>query len=422
MLKLTSRYFALLVVTLAGCTGSESEETEAEPTEILVAPLPGEGIQLRMVSTVAPGEEHERCQFFTVPEGGLNLNRERVRWGEGSHHVVLFATAYTSVPKSNLLGEKVDTSGVFDCTAGVLGSWDITGFAAAAQTADAPDTELPEGVAIRIPAGSVVLMNTHYLNTTSEPLETDTRMNLYSIPDAAVKAEAGFLTFYDPFIRVPAMGSAQSARMSCPVPSDVNLVNVTSHMHRRGVHFEASVLGADGKGKGKLFETDEWADVPTKQWPQGKPIAAGSAIEFHCDFENPESDVVVQGPTTKDEMCVLLGVYYPRDPALDACSAAGIKNPGHDATWYGNGELSCLQAVQCVSGAADEAGFYGCVVDSCPASGPALSALLHCQIDATKDAKAPCYEVCLSDDAACQSCVLESCGAELGECAAASCK
>jgi hypothetical protein len=143
----------------------------------------------------------------------------------------------------------------------VLGSWDITGFAAAAQTADAPDTVLPEGVAIRIPAGSVVLMNTHYLNATSEPIATDTRMNLYSIPDAAVKEEAGFLTFYDPFIRVPAMGSAQSARMSCPVPSDVNIVNVTSHMHRRGVHFEASVLGAGGKGKSKLFETDEWADV-----------------------------------------------------------------------------------------------------------------------------------------------------------------
>jgi hypothetical protein len=50
--------------------------------------------------------------------------------------------------------------------------------------------------------------------------------------------QAGFLLFYDPFIRVPALGSS-SARMRCPVPHDVNLVTLTSHMHRRGVHFRA---------------------------------------------------------------------------------------------------------------------------------------------------------------------------------------
>src|SRR5262249_44865372 len=157
-----------------------------------------------------------------------------------------------------------------------------------------PDVELPPGVAIRVPGGSVLLMNTHYLNASSEPLDTDTRMNLYSIPDAEVKAEGGFLTFYDPFIRVPALGSS-SARMRSPVPHDVNLVSLTSHMHRRGVGFRADLVDARGQTGETLYQTRQWQDVPVQRWAQGKAISAGSTIDYRCDFENPESRVVAQG-------------------------------------------------------------------------------------------------------------------------------
>src|SRR6185503_15305269 len=112
MLKPTTQSFALLVAVLAGCAGTESAG------ELLAPPPPGEGIQVRMANTIAPGEEFERCQFFVVPPGGLNLNRERTRYLSGSHHVLLYATAYTAVPTANLQQELVDTSGEFDCSAG----------------------------------------------------------------------------------------------------------------------------------------------------------------------------------------------------------------------------------------------------------------------------------------------------------------
>jgi len=298
----------------------------------------------------------------------------------------------------------------------------LAGFVAAAQDPDAPDVVLPESVAIKVPAGSVVLMNTHYLNATSEPLETDTRINLYSIPDADVKTEAGVLTFYDPFILVPANGSG-SSRMRCPVPNDVNLVSVTSHMHRRGVHFEAGLVGASGTMKDTLFETDRWADVPARQFEKPRLVQAGSAIDFHCDFENSGSQAVAQGPTTKNEMCVMLGVYYPRDTGFEACSSLGISRPGHDAIWYGDGELTCLQAAQCLSAAKDAPSFFGCVVDSCPASGPAISALIHCQDDATHGPDSPCAASCQpdSDPAACQQCIVNNCGSQIASCLSATC-
>jgi hypothetical protein len=376
-----------------------------------------------MVDTLAPAQEIERCRFFVVPPGGLNLSRERVRYRTGSHHVLLFTTAYAAVPTTNLRQEAVDTSDTFDCSAGVIGSWDVTGVAGGAQSPDAPDTVLPPGVAIRLPAGAVVLMNTHYLNASAAPIDTDTRINLYSIPDAEVTQEAGFLLFYDPFIRVPAVGSS-SARMRCPVPHDVNLVSLTSHMHRRGVHFRADLTDAGGTTQETLFETEQWEEVPIQTWAAGKSIPAGTALDYRCDYVNPESRVVAQGPTTKDEMCVLTGAYYPRDPGFEACSSLGLAHPDNEATWIGDGELTCLEAVTCAAASADAATFYGCVVDSCPASGASLSALLHCQEDATRDAGSACHDVCPGGSAAsnaCRDCITQSCGPQVATCTAASC-
>jgi hypothetical protein len=95
MFKPTTQLFALLAVMVAGCGGAESP---GDAGELLAPPPPGEGIQVRMVSAVSPGEEFEHCQFFVVPPGGLNLSRERTRYLSGSHHVLLFATAYAAVP------------------------------------------------------------------------------------------------------------------------------------------------------------------------------------------------------------------------------------------------------------------------------------------------------------------------------------
>ena len=53
-----------------------------------------------MVSQVAPGLEIERCNFFRVPvdSEGWYVEREAVRYTQGSHHVLLFSTDYTEIP------------------------------------------------------------------------------------------------------------------------------------------------------------------------------------------------------------------------------------------------------------------------------------------------------------------------------------
>src|SRR5207244_2852964 len=99
--------------------------------------------------------------------------------------------------------------------------------------------------------------------------------------------EAGVLFFYDLFIRVPPHGTA-TARMSCPVTRDVTLLSAQSHMHRRGVGYEAHLVDGTGKPMETLYTNDRWEEVPIKIWDPGKPLAAGTAIDYRCDYRNDE--------------------------------------------------------------------------------------------------------------------------------------
>src|SRR5262249_43691491 len=150
-----------------------------------------------------------------------------VRYTPGSHHVLIYTTPYTSIPTMDIHGNTVDTSGVIDAPRGGTADWKIDGVIAGSQSADAPPVvdHLPPDVAVKLAGGTVLLMNTHYLNTSQKPLQVEARINLYTVPAAQVTQEAGVLFYYDPIIRVPGNASAY-AEMSCPVTSDITLATV----------------------------------------------------------------------------------------------------------------------------------------------------------------------------------------------------
>ncbi len=369
--------FLTLVLTACG----------AESKPPLPAPADGEGVQLQMLSTLEPGKETERCKFFVVPEGGWYVNRASVRYTAGSHHVLLFTTSYTSVPTVNRQGQTVDTADVFECSEGAAGEWDVAGVAGGAQSSDAPDIiDLPTGIAIKLEAGTVLIMNTHYLNASPRPLETDARINLYTVAKETVTEEAGVLFFYNPFIRVPAMGTA-TARMSCPVTRDITLFNGQSHMHRRGIGQVANLVDhATGDVLEELYRSDDWENVFVKNYSPGKALAKGTAIDYRCNYDNKEDRVVTQGFTTKDEMCMFIGSYYPRDRALELCATSpDINTSSGAATYIGSGDSTCLETLLCVrnaKGVQEDKGdsLYGCIVNSCEKAAPALSEYFRCSL------------------------------------------
>lgn len=402
----TSRASLATALCLAAF-GCSSEDPDA-----LAPPPDGQGMQFRMQATLAPGQETERCQFFVAPPGGLNINHDEVRYTPGSHHVLLYLTPYKSVPTKDERGRDRDTSGLMECPEGATADWQVSGVVAGAQKRDGGTmVSYPPDTAFKVPAGAVLLMNTHYLNASTQPLETETRVNVHTIPDSQLKQEGGLLFFYNPFIHIDGHTKA-SARMRCDITHDIKLTNVQSHMHKRGIGYESYVVAPQTTAMTPLYSNVEWENVPVMRFDPALDIRAGSKLDYRCDYKNDEDRTVVQGTSTKDEMCMLIGSYYPRDPELEGCK---------NANWIGTGNKSCQFAMSCALAAAagrDEASFFGCVVNSCEAASPALSDALRCFFNQGGPA---CEAKCKTPTADCNDCVSAACAEKFNTCTQTKC-
>ncbi|MEQ9321822.1 MAG: hypothetical protein RIF41_21825 [Polyangiaceae bacterium] len=370
---------ALMAVTTVGCSdGGETAPVGAPGDQLLAPPAEGEGLQYRLATTVEAGAEVEHCRFVQAPAEGLWVNRDLVRYSEGSHHFILFETSYDAIPTENDDGEPVDTTKVFDCSEGPSADWSIRRVIGGAQNfAGDPALQFPPHVGLHVPGGAILLMNAHYINTNPEPLDAEVRINLYTIPEDQVQEEGDLLFWYNIFIRVDEMAAGR-ATMRCDIPDDITLVNAQSHMHARGVDFEAHVVGGDS-----LYVTDEWEDVPVKLFGdgQGIPIPGGSQIEYRCDYESAETRTIYQGPRSSDEMCMFIGSYYPADRATSLCSAdeeEPLETQFLGAEWVGNGDKSCAEAAQCGYVAPDFETLTDCVLSAKPEVAKEVSELLVC--------------------------------------------
>lgn len=396
MLKRTSAAILLaLPLALVACSDDTSSSGgggagtggSGGGASLLDPPAEGQGVQFSMVTTIDAGTEAEHCKFVKAPPGGLLVNHDEVRFTAGSHHFLLYLTPYEDIPTQNERGEAVDTSGVFDCSDGATNGWQVTNLIGGSQNGTGESiVSFPSDVAMTVPGGAVLLMNAHYVNASDKPVEPEVRINLYTIPESQKKHEGGLLFWYNVFIKAAA-GSPATAEMRCDLPDDITITNAQSHMHRRGVGYEATLIDPMGKSS-SIYASDAWENVLVKEFPDGLAVQGGSAIRYHCAYDNPESHTVYQGPRSTDEMCMFIASYYPATPKTSLCSADPANPQGTNylgAEWYGAGTKTCAETLQCVAGIPQGATFdefmhtlTDCVYDSDPADSKVVSDGVRC--------------------------------------------
>lgn len=375
-------------LALAACADSPDGDDG-----VLAPPPPGRGVQFTMTHHLAPGVEGEWCRFVRAPDTGLWVERDEVRFTAGSHHFLLFETSYDQIPTQTDDGRPVDTSGVFDCSTGATDGWSVTKLVGGSQNGSGDSMlAFPDGVAMAVRPGAVLLMNAHYLNASDGPLDPEVRINLWSRPRSEVTTEGDLLFLYNPVIKVPAQGDGR-ARWRCPVHADLTIANLQSHMHRRGVGFQAALVGG-----ATLYENDHWQDVPVARFDPGLVVRAGSVIDYHCDYHNPEDRTVYQGARSTDEMCMLIGSYYPADPRTAHCLDA---DGGSGGEWVGNGTATCAETLGCVQAALGGGFDLHALTDCFDAASPAVahesSAMMNCFINRGDPS------ACQAEIAACQA-------------------
>lgn len=327
----------------APATRSDTTVTAAERAQVnytkdgcdaidLAPPAAGEGIQVAVDLQLMPGQERQVCKLVLAGQN-VNLNWSDGVFTKGSHHGTTSKTSYRdALPTQNIRGETVDSSQAADCES-VGSDWEVQAVIAGGRgVGESPNTALngkgmlPDDVALKIAANEVLELNFHMFNATDKPVHACYKQNLHSIPDAQVKFEAGTMFYYNAFITVPANSKA-SATMACPITADVTLAGQVSHMHKRGVGYRATLLDGDplagGRAMQTLYSGIDWLEPVVLADTPALALSKGQWIKWSCDYENPDNRNVAQGQQTTDEMCMFIGVYWPRSPAMDWCMPEG---------------------------------------------------------------------------------------------------
>jgi Copper type II ascorbate-dependent monooxygenase, C-terminal domain len=260
---------------------------------------------------VPAGQELFKCIYGQFPTDGVTaVASAESHYTPGSHHMLAYRSDLTAIPD--------DQTGVWDCADG---SWFIhqRGSYYEAQQPDEQRT-LPEGVAHKFQPGEVIIIQAHYINVTDSDIDAHVKFNLHTMNVDDVKEEAGTIYFNDTSISIPPHARA-GVTMTCPIPQDINLAFLWSHMHKRGTHFVVTTDDpiAGARLGSTLYEESDWSEPKPREYPEGEEneLHAGSHITFSCEYQNDSDNAFMFGNSAEtNEMCILHGMYWPRMPSL----------------------------------------------------------------------------------------------------------
>lgn len=311
--------------SLAGCpevhpsdggdAGDASEDTPFVPP-VLAPPPPGQGIQLRVTFEVPPGTEQQRCWRFRLPtDSDLEVVRYEVAYNTGSHHMNLFRVLPSLEPTVHLQPETgLEGEGESCFNAVDFAAYDLV---VGSQT-ERMDWRLPEGVAYRLHAGSAMLLQSHFVNASSQRTPGDRAevlVNLWTAPDpSAIRNHLGTMFANNRAINLP---PRQMSRFStvCALPSGGTVVAMTGHFHSRGKVFTVN-HSEDGETPGEqCYRSSAWAEPPFSVLEHPLTVPPNGGLYYTCEFFNGTDFPITFGPHVEfEEHCNLFAYYYPVDP------------------------------------------------------------------------------------------------------------
>ena len=305
------------------CRGTENANLE-EPVE-------GEGFHFETPDfEVTFGTEKQDCYFFQVPGEGADavfINKVEVAMNEGSHHMNLFRvrTIVGLDPANGAVQEATD--GVGECFKSP--NWADWPLVINSQQGGTFDWTLPQGVAHRFEPGEWIMLQTHYVNATTQetPYVGHVEVNFWSVPAADVTAELGTLFATKQSIRICRSNPEPTFEGSCQFNSTtpVHVIGANAHFHSRGKRFDMytwdGVSVTTPAETNRFYRSDTWDDPPMVRSPDlDLEVQAGSGVWYTCSYEwlEPPEDVGCDGVNAFDST-----VYGTPAEQLDCCYTFG---------------------------------------------------------------------------------------------------
>jgi hypothetical protein len=175
-----------------------------------------------------------------------------------------------------------------------------------------PPMILPEGTALRVPAGSKFLFQMHY-TPNGTPQQDRSRLGLVFADPRSVRSHVEGAAVMNPSIDIPPGAGDYRLSAEHVFPEAVRLLSLSPHMHLRGKSFRIEACFPNGLREVLL-------DVPRYDFnwqlrydfAEPKPLPSGTRLVCTARYDNSSSNpanpdatkAVVWGDQTGDEMLI----------------------------------------------------------------------------------------------------------------------
>ena len=315
------------LLALAAC-GQDDPGKNGPPADVTL-PDPGpSGWQWETGAFgVAPGEELQDCYFFQVPgDQPVMVNRITLGQNQGTHHMNVFRVK--TIQK--LSGKHGDVVKGGECwNSGNWADWPLV--TNSQSDGNVEDWYLPERVALKFEPGEVLMLQTHYVNATTQKTPTRGKVvvNFYGAEPSQVDHEMGTLFATNQNIRICPGDKKKTFEATCKIaqagPVTVSAAN--GHFHSRGDRFAMNRWDSiNGKGE-QFYESLAW-DEPVFTKDLNVPIAQDGGISWTCEFSalasecgDPNDDCCFTfgGFVEYQEHCNAFAYYWPKGATDKNC-------------------------------------------------------------------------------------------------------
>jgi hypothetical protein len=313
--------YALVALVLAACPGPDDPD---QPEDVTNDPANTTGFQFATpLMEVQQGVERQDCYFTVMPDlnAGQPYYIDHIRLGvnPGSHHANIFRV------KTVVLLDGEDGDVVNDGECFKSSNWADWPLVANNQdsSADDPyfDWNLPAGVAFRFEPGEKIMVQTHYVNASTQetPQRGKVVVDMYRSDDAA-PIEMGTLFATQQSIRVCESQPVVSFSGACAFPTGtINIAGANGHFHSRGTKFEMFAWDGISEEKPaeefKFYTSTSWDDPPMSVGEPLRTLPSGGGVYWTCDFEWLPPDEEAGGcdfldgrdPSTTKDCCYTFG-------------------------------------------------------------------------------------------------------------------
>jgi hypothetical protein len=309
------RALAGLALALAACSSSRGDVASEQQLLPGFHPPAPRGNEIRLdaplVRGVAPGADVTWCTYVKNPfDREVDVVQSRGYQSKFGHHALLM-----EVPGAeDRLGQS------HECT-----DRDMTNARYLAGGSDGVgEFKIPEGVAFRIRPASVLMVQTHWINPSSDPVDGQTVFNIGAHPPDGKRQSAQLFAAFTSQVEVGPRAKGH-ASTECVIQSDIQFFTIGGHAHEWGTHVRLTIKrgGANEVLYDQPWEPHFQADPPLLSYEATKPLVLrkGDVLRVDCDYANTTNDEL----RFPREMCVGMGFYFPGDSDIKCADGWWIK-------------------------------------------------------------------------------------------------